>query len=67
MNWYKLKSPMIHDSDYICIPYMRYGHTASLINDKAYIFGGRNDQYGACNILFCFDTGMIDCMNDILP
>lgn len=35
---------------------MRYGHTASAIGDKVYIFGGRNDKNGACNNLFCFDT-----------
>ena len=39
------------------IPYMRYGHSASAIGDLVYIFGGRNDTHGACNTLFCFDTG----------
>lgn len=39
------------------IPYMRYGHSASAIGKMVYIFGGRNDTFGACNHLFCFDTG----------
>ena len=58
LQWYKLKTPSGNDSDYKCVPYMRYGHTASLIGTKVYIFGGRNDQDGACNTLYCFDTGM---------
>ncbi|XP_027055709.1 kelch domain-containing protein 3 isoform X1 [Pocillopora verrucosa] len=39
-----------------CVPYMRYGHSASAMGDLVYIFGGRNDTHGACNILYCFDT-----------
>ena len=35
---------------------MRYGHSASAMGDLVYIFGGRNDTHGACNILYCFDT-----------
>ena len=37
------------------VPYQRYGHTAVNFIDSAYIWGGRNDNDGACNILFAFD------------
>ncbi|KAG9472821.1 hypothetical protein GDO78_016755 [Eleutherodactylus coqui] len=39
------------------VPYMRYGHTAVLIDDVIYIWGGRNDTEGACNVLYTFHTG----------
>jgi len=55
-QWCKLKEPSKCDDDYQSTPYMRYGHTASLIGCNIYIFGGRNDQHGACNILYCFNT-----------
>jgi hypothetical protein len=55
LKWIKLKTPTRDDDDYEFVPYMRYGHTASAIGDKIYIFGGRNEQYGACNRLYCFD------------
>lgn len=38
------------------VPYMRYGHTAVLIDDIIYIWGGRNDTEGACNVLYAFDV-----------
>lgn len=38
------------------IPYQRYGHTAVAYGDSAYIWGGRNDTDGACNVLFVFNT-----------
>lgn len=38
------------------IPYQRYGHTAVAYGDFAYIWGGRNDTDGACNVLFVFNT-----------
>ena len=37
------------------VPYQRYGHTCVAWDDKAYIWGGRNDRNGACNVIFCFD------------
>ncbi|XP_055492259.1 kelch domain-containing protein 3 isoform X3 [Leucoraja erinacea] len=37
------------------LPYMRYGHTAVLVDDAIYIWGGRNDTEGACNVLYEFD------------
>jgi len=37
------------------IPYQRYGHTSVAWEDKAYIWGGRNDRAGACNRLYSFD------------
>ena len=37
-------------------PYMRYGHTAVLLEDIIYIWGGRNDTEGACNVLYAFDV-----------
>lgn len=38
------------------VPYMRYGHTAVLLEDTIYIWGGRNDTEGACNVLYAFDV-----------
>lgn len=35
---------------------MRYGHSAVLIDDTVYIWGGRNDTEGACNVLYAFDV-----------
>ncbi|KAF5880274.1 kelch domain-containing protein 3, partial [Clarias magur] len=40
------------------VPYMRYGHTAVLVEDTIYIWGGRNDTEGACNILYAFEVGI---------
>lgn len=37
------------------VPYMRYGHTAVLLDDIIYLWGGRNDTVGACNVLYAFD------------
>ena len=54
-RWMKISASS--PEGYESIPYMRYGHSASAIGDLVYIFGGRNDTYGACNTLFCFDTG----------
>ncbi|KAH3854104.1 kelch domain-containing protein 3-like [Dreissena polymorpha] len=53
LRWKLLHSPETLDSS---IPYQRYGHTAVAYGDCAYIWGGRNDSDGACNILFCFVT-----------
>uniref|UniRef100_A0A672J469 Kelch domain containing 3 n=1 Tax=Salarias fasciatus TaxID=181472 RepID=A0A672J469_SALFA len=38
------------------VPYMRYGHTAVLLDDTIYLWGGRNDTEGACNVLYAFDV-----------
>lgn len=38
------------------VPYMRYGHTAVLLDDVIYLWGGRNDTEGACNVLYAFDV-----------
>lgn len=38
-----------------CVLYMRYGYSVLVMGDLVYIFGGRNDIYGVCNILYCFD------------
>ncbi|XP_044183332.1 kelch domain-containing protein 3-like isoform X1 [Acropora muricata] len=56
-RWMKLDPHSPEGSD--AIPYMRYGHSASAIGKMVYIFGGRNDTFGACNRLFCFDTASI--------
>uniref|UniRef100_A0A8R1HQR6 Kelch domain-containing protein 3 n=1 Tax=Caenorhabditis japonica TaxID=281687 RepID=A0A8R1HQR6_CAEJA len=37
------------------VPYQRYGHTAVEYDGKAYIWGGRNDDYGACNLMHEYD------------
>ncbi|MBN3275924.1 KLDC3 protein, partial [Polyodon spathula] len=38
------------------VPYMRYGHTAVLVDDTIYVWGGRNDTEGACNVLYAFEV-----------
>ncbi|KAM9808465.1 kelch domain-containing protein 3 isoform 2-T3 [Syngnathus typhle] len=38
------------------VPYMRYGHTAVLLDETIYLWGGRNDTEGACNVLYAFDV-----------
>lgn len=39
-------------------PYQRYGHTVVEYEGKAYLWGGRNDEYGACSKMHCFDPGI---------
>lgn len=36
-------------------PYQRYGHTVCAYNGRAYLWGGRNDEFGASNTLHEFD------------
>ena len=57
----KLPPSSIESTNCDCVPYMRYGHSASAIGEKVYIFGGRNDTQGSCNTLFRFDTGENSC------
>ncbi|ESO85378.1 hypothetical protein LOTGIDRAFT_205828 [Lottia gigantea] len=54
LRWKLLPTPDV--SSDTPVPYQRYGHTAVTVGDCAYIWGGRNDKDGACNILFCFDS-----------
>ncbi|XP_029448645.1 kelch domain-containing protein 3 isoform X3 [Rhinatrema bivittatum] len=57
LRWMKL--PAVRSSGWDPlkeVPYMRYGHTAVLIDDLIYIWGGRNDMEGACNVLYAFDV-----------
>ena len=54
-----MKLPPVSCAGEDCVPYMRYGHSASAIGDLVYIFGGRNDTHGACNVLYRFDTGEV--------
>ena len=44
------------------VPYMRYGHTAVLLDDSIYLWGGRNDTEGACDVLYAFDVGKLTCI-----
>ncbi|GMS81058.1 hypothetical protein PENTCL1PPCAC_3233, partial [Pristionchus entomophagus] len=37
------------------IPYYRYGHTVVAHGGKAYLWGGRNDESGACDVLHRFN------------
>ncbi|CAI2353093.1 unnamed protein product [Caenorhabditis sp. 36 PRJEB53466] len=37
------------------VPFQRYGHSVVAHNGKAYVWGGRNDDYGACNLLHEYD------------
>ncbi|CAI4231647.1 unnamed protein product [Auanema sp. JU1783] len=50
----------VHDEEtgnygYSSFPYQRYGHTVVVYKDKAYLWGGRNDESGAINVLHEFD------------
>ncbi|KAK8778473.1 hypothetical protein V5799_020186 [Amblyomma americanum] len=38
------------------VPFQRYGHTVVAYGDCAYLWGGRNDEDGACNVIYRFDT-----------
>ncbi|VDP13823.1 unnamed protein product, partial [Soboliphyme baturini] len=52
-QWHSLPAPKHILSR--TIPYQRYGHTAVGYRNNCYIWGGRNDVDGACNVLFEFD------------
>ncbi|XP_046860066.1 kelch domain-containing protein 3-like isoform X2 [Xenia sp. Carnegie-2017] len=52
LKWMKVSN--VESDDYDSTPFMRYGHTASIVGRKIYIFGGRNEVYGACNRVFTF-------------
>lgn len=57
LRWMKL--PPVRITGLECareVPYMRYGHTAVLLDDTIYLWGGRNDTEGACNVLYAFDV-----------
>ncbi|XP_064602184.1 kelch domain-containing protein 3-like [Liolophura sinensis] len=55
LRWSKVMPPP--NPDYLkFVPYQRYGHTAVAVGECAYIWGGRNDNKGACKILFSFNT-----------
>ncbi|XP_020832461.1 LOW QUALITY PROTEIN: kelch domain-containing protein 3-like [Phascolarctos cinereus] len=54
LRWTKLP-PMRAGGQAGEVPYMRYGHSAVLIDDTVYLWGGRNDTEGACNVLYGFD------------
>uniref|UniRef100_A0A8C2Q7Y6 Kelch domain containing 3 n=1 Tax=Cyprinus carpio TaxID=7962 RepID=A0A8C2Q7Y6_CYPCA len=41
------------------VPYMRYGHTAVLVDETVLIWGGRNDTEGACNVLYAFEVSRL--------
>lgn len=55
LRWKLLPTPSETDPQYCYIPYQRYGHTAVAHEECSYIWGGRNDKDGACNVLHCFD------------
>ncbi|XP_067148769.1 kelch domain-containing protein 3 [Apteryx mantelli] len=57
LRWIKLPPVWTNSRDHVReVPYMRYGHSAVLIDDTIYIWGGRNDTEGACNVLYAFDV-----------
>lgn len=57
LRWIKLPPVWTNSQDHVReVPYMRYGHSAVLIDDTIYIWGGRNDTEGACNVLYAFDV-----------
>uniref|UniRef100_A0A158PKZ1 Kelch domain-containing protein 10 n=1 Tax=Angiostrongylus costaricensis TaxID=334426 RepID=A0A158PKZ1_ANGCS len=41
------------------LPYQRYGHTVCAYRGRAYLWGGRNDDYGASSILHEFDPVLL--------
>jgi len=61
-RWVSIATPTPLDPQWADTPYQRYGHTAVALGDCAYIWGGRNDVDGACNVLFCMNTGECDAM-----
>ncbi|KAJ7419301.1 hypothetical protein WISP_54826 [Willisornis vidua] len=57
LRWIKLPPVWTNSRDHVReVPYMRYGHSAVLIDDTVYIWGGRNDTEGTCNVLYAFDV-----------
>lgn len=57
LRWTKLPPVWTNNRDHVReVPYMRYGHSAVVIDDTIYIWGGRNDTEGACNVLYAFDV-----------
>ncbi|VDM93966.1 unnamed protein product [Onchocerca ochengi] len=53
-------------------PYQRYGHTVVEYKGKAYLWGGRNDEFGACSKMYCFDPetvawSVIPCEGEAPP
>lgn len=46
------------------VPYMRYGHSTVLIDDTVFLWGGRNDTEGACNVLYAFDVSEYEFQRD---
>ncbi|VDN07780.1 unnamed protein product [Thelazia callipaeda] len=54
------------------IPYQRYGHAVVVYKNKAYLWGGRNDDFGACSKMYCFDPktiswSLVPCRGEIPP
>jgi len=43
---------IVDDESWKTTPYMRYGHTVVAYNNKAYLWGGRNDEFGASKRLY---------------
>ena len=41
------------------IPTRRYGHTATVVNNKIYIFGGYDEKHARLNEVYVFDPGTI--------
>ena len=48
------------------VPYLRYGHSVVNCNGLVYLWGGRNDNYGACREVFCYDTSEYKCKWDAI-
>lgn len=47
------------------VPYMRYGHSTVLIDDTVFLWGGRNDTEGACNVLYAFDVSEYESLEAV--
>uniref|UniRef100_A0A915Q2G9 DUF4110 domain-containing protein n=1 Tax=Setaria digitata TaxID=48799 RepID=A0A915Q2G9_9BILA len=76
-RWRKLSVPTGSNGAYPSAsrnswPYQRYGHTVVEYEGKAYLWGGRNDEYGACSKMYCFDPrklawSVIPCEGEAPP
>ncbi|XP_022094720.1 kelch domain-containing protein 3-like [Acanthaster planci] len=56
LRWRKLPIASGEETSQKLVPYLRYGHSVVNYEGKVYLWGGRNDNYGACNKVFCYDT-----------
>ncbi|XP_071799387.1 kelch domain-containing protein 3-like [Asterias amurensis] len=59
LRWTKLPNASDEEFTKKLVPYLRYGHSVVNYNELVYLWGGRNDNYGACREVFCYDTNTL--------